>query len=377
MARKILVDLSNSLGTFVQKTNALSNWVGDLDDFNPRFGASGTDSDIVSVINFLDSQLQGVLGDSANFAYMSVDSADFNALRAESAYINTLNFDSIYGGDIQADSITANFLRADSAYITHLSVDSAYIDSATIVRLRGDSISYKYATFNQIDLESDRLIFDEWSITEESASGQTYFPGDPGKRFLINHNNPVTGVTPVLWFDSNQTIHSDTNILPVYNLIDSFGVYDSTSHTVGSYARTWNEMHAIDFIGTALRAKWADLAENYLCDEELEVGTVVAVGGSKEITRGSYLNAHSVIGVVSEKPAILMNQDLIAGSDEYVVPVALKGRVKVKISGAVTKGDRLVAKENGTAVADNNKNSWSFAVALEDALFDTVEAIIL
>jgi len=85
MARKILVDLTNSLGTFVQKTNAMSDYIGDLDDINPRFAANNTDSNIVSVINFLDSQLQTVLGDSAGFKYINVDSADFNALRAESA----------------------------------------------------------------------------------------------------------------------------------------------------------------------------------------------------------------------------------------------------------------------------------------------------
>jgi len=374
MARKILVDLTNSLGTFVQKTNAMSDYMGDLDDFNPRFAANNTDSNIVSVINFLDSQLQTVLGDSAGFKYINVDSADFNALRAESAYINTLNFDSLYGGDINADSIYAHFLRVDSAYISHLSVDSAYIDSATIVRLRGDSISYKYATFNQIDLESDRLIFDEWSITEESAdaSGQ-YFPGHPGKRLLFNRNND-----PVAWFDSAQRFLT-RDIMPVFDSNHGWshptGAY--TSHDIGASNREWRAMYAIDFIGTALRAKWADLAENYLCDEELEVGTVVAVGGSKEITKGTYDRAHSVIGVVSEKPAILMNQNLIAGKGEFVVPVALKGRVQVKVSGTVYKGDRLIPTDNGIAMANNNKNEWSFAVALEDNKFNTVEAIIL
>ena len=374
MARKNLLDLTKSLGTFVQKKNAMSDYIGDLDDFNPRFSANNTDSNVMSVINFLDSQLQTVLGDSAGFKYMSVDSADFNAIRAESAYINTLNFDSIYGGDIHADSITAHFLRVDSAYISHLSVDSAYIDSATIVRLRGDSISYKYATFNEINLESDRLLFDEWSITEESAdaSGQ-YFPGHPGKRLLFNRNGD-----PVAWFDSAQRFLT-RDIMPVFDSDRGWshptGAY--TSHTVGASNRQWRAMYAIDFIGTALQAKWADLAENYLCDEELEIGTVVAVGGSKEITKGDYLNAYSVIGVVSEKPAILMNQDLIAGSGEYVVPVALKGRVKVKISGNVKKGDRLVPSIDGVAVANNDKNAWSFAVSLEDAVFNTVEAIIL
>ena len=47
-----------------------------------------------------------------------------------------------------------------------------------------------------------------------------------------------------------------------------------------------------------------------------------------------------VAGVVSEHPAYLMNSHQ---EGEFVIPVALTGRVKVKVAGIIHKGDMLVA----------------------------------
>ena len=46
-----------------------------------------------------------------------------------------------------------------------------------------------------------------------------------------------------------------------------------------------------------------------------------------------------VAGVVSEHPAYLMNS---TQEGEHVIPVALTGRVKVKVAGVIHKGDMLV-----------------------------------
>ena len=97
---------------------------------------------------------------------------------------------------------------------------------------------------------------------------------------------------------------------------------------------------------TATQARYADLAEKYLADTNYEVGTVVMVGGEKEVTAANPLFAKSVIGVVSDKPAYLMNDQLSGGT-----AIALKGRVPVRVIGKVNKGDRLVSAGNGIARA--------------------------
>jgi len=126
------------------------------------------------------------------------------------------------------------------------------------------------------------------------------------------------------------------------------------------------------FNGTATAARYADLAEKYLADQEYEVGTVVVVGGNAEVTASSY--GELAIGVVSANPAFMMNKDLEGGT--YI---ALKGRVPVKVSGKVKKGDRFVAGNNGVAQVAADRLDV-FAVALEssdDAGIKLIEAVVL
>ena len=127
--------------------------------------------------------------------------------------------------------------------------------------------------------------------------------------------------------------------------------------------------------GTATSAQYADLAEKYLADEDYEVGTVVKVGGDKEVTACSV--GCRVLGVISENPAFRMNEDLEGGTF-----IALKGRVPVKVIGKINKGDELVATENGHAYAPSGDTTSMkvFGIALEDkndALSGTIEAVIL
>lgn len=112
------------------------------------------------------------------------------------------------------------------------------------------------------------------------------------------------------------------------------------------------------FNGTATAARYADLAEKYLADKEYVPGTVVMIGGEKEVT-ASDVNTRAV-GVVSADPAFMMNKDLEGG-----IYIALKGRVPCKAYGAVAKGDRLVAGPSGTAMAAHGNYANVFAVALE------------
>ena len=124
------------------------------------------------------------------------------------------------------------------------------------------------------------------------------------------------------------------------------------------------------FTGTATSALYADLAEKYLPDTEYSVGTVVMIGGEKEIT--SAQEDEKAIGVISENPAYMMNSELQGG--QYV---ALKGRVPVKIDMPVKKGDKLIPSSNGFAKVSLNKDWNIFAIALEDSNSEFVEAIIL
>ena len=107
-----------------------------------------------------------------------------------------------------------------------------------------------------------------------------------------------------------------------------------------------NVVHA-----TSTSAQYADLAERYEADCQLEVGEVVILGGHAEITRCNKELDDAVFGVVSESPAFLMNAS--AGNNDSHPMVTLKGRVMVKLKGKGRAGNRVVSAGNGEArVAD-------------------------
>jgi hypothetical protein len=123
----------------------------------------------------------------------------------------------------------------------------------------------------------------------------------------------------------------------------------------------------------ATSAQFADLAEKYLADSEYEPGTVVVIGGEKEVTASTW--GKRAIGAVSTNPAFMMNKDLEGGT--YI---ALKGRVPVKVIGRIKKGDELIAANDGCAILAVPHASGVFAVALEsndDSGVKLVECIIL
>jgi hypothetical protein len=99
--------------------------------------------------------------------------------------------------------------------------------------------------------------------------------------------------------------------------------------------------------GNQVNANYADVAERFAADEVLEAGTVVELGGINEITKVVTDLSDKVFGVISTRAAYLMNSG--AGSDQTHPPVAMTGRVPVKVVGVVNKGDRLVSAGNGYA----------------------------
>jgi hypothetical protein len=101
--------------------------------------------------------------------------------------------------------------------------------------------------------------------------------------------------------------------------------------------------------GSRLTATYADLAERFEADTEYDPGTVVQLGGTAEITAVKYELSEDVFGVISNTAAYLMNG--MAGDDKTHPPVAVSGRVQVKVIGKVKKGQRLVSAGQGKARA--------------------------
>ena len=117
-------------------------------------------------------------------------------------------------------------------------------------------------------------------------------------------------------------------------------VLDNATHT--TFNSSGITLASGVFSGTATSAQYADLAEMYAGDKNYEVGTVVCVGGTKEVTECDAYADSKLAGVVSDKPAYLMNRDIDA---EYPICVGFVGRVPVKVVGHIEKGDLLTTSE--------------------------------
>ena len=179
----------------------------------------------------------------------------------------------------------------------------------------------------------------------------------------INNGNSNVAVAPSgnITFavaGSNVAVVTHTGILPSANV----------SANIGSPTAWFNT-----FYGVSTQAQYADLAENYLTDQEYEPGTVVVVGGDAEVTACTEHGQDSVIGAVSTNPAYLMNG--AAGGQ----PIALKGRIPLKVFGPIVKGQRL-STSHEIGHAEYAKGDYSFAIALETDISlgsKVIEAIIL
>jgi len=93
-------------------------------------------------------------------------------------------------------------------------------------------------------------------------------------------------------------------------------------------------------------AQYADLAEMYTADADYAPGTVLAFGGTHEVTISTKSADTRVAGVVSANPSYVMNATLLG---DHVVTLALMGRVPTRVTGSVRKGDMMVSAGDGTA----------------------------
>jgi len=180
---------------------------------------------------------------------------------------------------------------------------------------------------------------------------------DNADRIFIDRTNSIVDPT---WNDSTTSTQYRTARLT------------ATSYSIAARDISGN-ITANIFNGTATAARYADLAEKYLADQDYVAGTVVIVGGAKEVT-ASDVNTRA-IGVVSTNPAFMMNKDLEGG-----LYIALKGRVPCKTYGSIQKGDRLIAGPSGTAMAAHGNYANVFAIALESTgtrADNTIEVLVL
>lgn len=124
------------------------------------------------------------------------------------------------------------------------------------------------------------------------------------------------------------------------------GTMQSTTITTGSSATAGTITGDYTLTsGSTLNATYADLAEKYTADIDYEAGTVLVFGGEAELSTTGQHMCQAVAGIVTTNPAQVYNAECTAGEGEFVVELALIGRVPCRVIGPVNKGDLIVTSD--------------------------------
>lgn len=295
-------------------------------------------------------------------------------------------------GDVSANNISitndlsANLLSGSFLSITsQANIGNANISSAEIGTLTTDTITTGSTSTPgtltgtwTVDgtLNGNALVLNTGNLAVV-GSGRGIIINGPNSFFDPNGNPIIFAGT---YGDSNvRSLLSnyDSNIsIAAANSLQTRALTTGSSANTGTITGNWTLTS-----GSRLQATYADLAERFEADEAYAPGTVVELGGEKEITASKYDLSDDVFGVVSDTAAYLMNAG--AGDDASHPPIAVSGRVQVKVVGVINKGQRLVSAGNGMARAAKPNEATAFNTigrALTDKTSEGegyVEAIVM
>ena len=312
---------------------------------NAKFRGTATDSDAlggVAVANFLrsdqndsttghleilnDNGLRIGAGSDIQMT-MSGDNFTIANTTSDGDITFTVNDGGVTKNAIAITGSTGNVAMAGDLRITgNLTID-------------GDTVTSNTSTLTV----EDNII--ELNRNVSSASGMPNYSG-----IKVNRGETSSATEQDLYWVWDETFADDgTSIYG--NAGGAWTAFKSGGGQNELSAPTLVDVRANVVHATSTAAQYADLAERYESDCEVEVGDVVILGGHAEITKCVKELDDAVFGVVSESPAFLMNAQ--AGNNETHPMIALKGRVMVKIKGCGKAGDRIVSAGNGEAKVAN------------------------
>jgi hypothetical protein len=249
-------------------------------------------------------------------------------------------------GDVDANNLTAtNGIVGDTITVRLATVTAnATISNAAITT--GNIITLNTASITTSGNTTAGSMIGTWTVNG----------GLSGNTLIIRNGNLVApNVVAGGYFYSNGAPFV-TSTYTNANVFDYLTGSNSISQFTGNIAPTKVTTNTLDGGGNVFgiwtltaNARWqatyADLAERFETDIEYPTGTVLEIGGEKEVTMAKEPLSENVFGVVSESAGYLMNA--MAGPQETHPAIALVGRVKVRAIGRITKGSRLVSAGDG------------------------------
>jgi len=263
-------------------------------------------------------------------------------------------------GNLFSTILSATYLRGDGSNISNLNITAG---TSIINGTSNVSVPAAGGNVNTVVAGNTILVV---TATGANISGYANVTGNINAG-NVNAGNLLTAnySTAVLTTAAQPNITS-VGTLTGLTLANAAIISVGSNTNVGTFTGNFSLS-----AGSRLNATYADLAEYYEADKLYESGTVLEFGGDKEVTIADD-GTTRVAGVVSTDPAYVMNS---ACAGEYIVAIALQGRVPTKVRGSVRKGDMMVSAGNGFARPWNNPQMGTvIGKALEN--FDGIEGVI-
>jgi hypothetical protein len=407
-ANPVLGDLWWDSGNGQLRVWSGSAWVVVGPSFTTAAGTSGAlvqtilDSGSAShvVVNFyISNTVVAILSKDAQFTPQT-SIAGFSTIRPgfnliSSSTINGAQFTGDVSNALTLQGVTANqFLRSDQNTTTAFSLTAGggltVGSDLTFNTTSGTEVAITNTTLNK-DINfyvnsgstqrairvvgSNAAVFLGAGVTSQvQTSGAARING----ALVAASTLAVSGITTV----SDRISPANHNTVTLGNTTVRFNNIFSSTFTGNTFAGDTftGTTFTGNLVGTAVQAQYADLAERFEADAVYVPGTVVELGGIKEVTAAVEELSEAVFGVISTAAGFLMNS--IAGTDATHPPIAVNGRVPVRVIGQCKKGDRLVSAGNGLARAADRNELTAFNVigrAIKDKTTNEeglVEAIV-
>jgi hypothetical protein len=363
------LNVLNNSGLTVGATNAIS-MTQSTNDGLVRSSISGANLVIQSNVGGTIFNVASALGTGV-FAVSNAATVGTTLVvtgNASGANINTAGLVSatgnINGGNINGAALVTGATVSATGNVTGNNISTSNVITAgTTISAAGNITSGSFFIGNGSQLTGLSAAVSVTQIQNGTSSVQIGASGGNANVTIGGTSNVVVFTTGTTFFSGNVSVAA----------IEKTGA--NAVGNIGSSSNYFNRVFA-----TATTALYADVAERFEADELLAPGTVVELGGSKEITRAKNDLTETVFGVISTRPAYTMNGG--AGDDITHPAVAMTGRVPVQVIGSVRKGDRLVSAGNGVARSAQAGEATAFNVigrALVDKLDPdqgTIEAIV-
>ena len=294
---------------------------------------------------------------------------------------NTVSANEFIGATLSGNAFTATKLQ------TGRTINGVYFDgSANItVPAAGNTLTGTQLAYNIVDSNLTNV----GTLTElRVAAGTEGINIDNGAiRIFSNNGNYVirteianAGIALALPFAESAEVSlwsAAANLTnggvnrAAFTQSSYFGGFVNVGIDLGTPEYKWKDVYADTFIGIATTARYADLAEKYVADQDYEPGTVLEFGGEFEVTFAED-GSNKLAGIVSTNPAYLMNSEC---SGNYIAAIALQGRAPCKVRGKIHKGDMLMSAGGGYArKATNPQIGTIIGKALAD--FDGTSGVI-